>query len=172
MTSEHTPTRGTGTRRPEPVDERERSIANEASAVGMRAGIYAGLAVAVVAAVLGSLIVPLVLILLTGVPTWSAMLWARRRHVDLTDVAGRARLGVRVSVWAVIGTGMLLALGAMCWTIVTGSGLVTPPDLDVVGPQADGIGNSFARGAVVGGMVGVVLAVAATFWPRRRRDDA
>lgn len=172
MSTEHTSAGRAAARQAEPVDERERAVANEASAIGMRTGIYAGLAVAVVAAVLGSLVVPLVLILLTGVPTWTAMLWAGRRHVDLTDVAGRAHLGVRVSVWAVIGTGMLLALGAMCWTIFTGSALVTPPDIDVAGPAAEGIGSSLARGAVIGGMVGVVLAVAATFWPRRRCDGA
>ncbi|MGC5629645.1 hypothetical protein ACPYO6_15530 [Georgenia sp. Z1344] len=155
-------------------DEREHAVANEAAAVGMSAGIYAGLGIALVAAVLGSLVVPVVAVALTAIPSWTMMLWARRRGVDLAELAGRLPARQKTRVWAVAGVGLLLVLAALAWTLFTGDALVALPSVEVAGPDATGIAPSVARGAVIGGFAGLLVAVVTSYLPgrRRNRDDA
>lgn len=150
-------------------DEREQAVVNEASGVGMTAGIYTGVGVAVVAAAVGSLAVPLVILLLTAVPTWVTLLWARRHHVDLAALAESAPRARRATALTVVGLGLLLTLGAMAWTVFTGDGLVTLPTVEVAGPGASGIAASLTRGAVVGVAIGVVIFLVAALLRRPRR---
>lgn len=157
-------------------DERERAVFMEAATFGMTIGVLASLAVALVAAVLGSLLLPVVLIVLAGVPGWATMSYARRRGVDVTDLVGRVSLRERAGTIAVTFGGILLTLGAMAYTVFAGHGLVELPSVDVVGPDASGLAASMVRGAVIGAaggaIIGLVAATVGSRWRRRRTADA
>lgn len=79
------------------------------------------------------------------------------------------RLGTLVAVFG----GLLLTVGAMAVTVLTGSGLVSLPPLDVIGPDASGLAASLVKGAVIGalggGLIGLVMIPLAA---RRRRAAA
>ena len=170
MSTEPTPAPPARRRHTTHGDEREQAVVNEASAVGLVAGIGAGYLAALVAAILGSLLWPVVLVALSTVSSLVTLVRAQRRGVDMDELASRAPGRLRALVWAGIATTLLLTLAAMLYTLTTGHGLLTAPELQVAGPEASGVGASLARGAVIGGMVGVVIAVVASLRPRRRRD--
>jgi hypothetical protein len=95
---------------------------------------------------------------------------AERRFVDTgAIVAGAPARRTLVAATTVV-VGMLLALGAMAWTIHTGHGLLGLPDITVAGPDASGAAASLARGAVYGaaGAVVVLGVVVAVTTARRR----
>lgn len=145
-------------------DERERAVFMEATTFGYATTIYTGLTVALVAAVLGELLLPAVVLLLVGVPSWATIWYAGRRGVDVEELSGRAEGRVRTVVGAVVFGGIALALAAMAYTVFVGHGLVALPEIDLAGPDASGVMASLVRGAVIGGAGGllvgaVVLAV-------------
>lgn len=155
------------------TDERERAVFTEAATFGFGLGIYVNLAVALVAAVLGAVALPAVLLALLAVPSWTAMAYARRHGVDIEALADRAGLSVRLGTLVAVFGGLLLTVGAMAVTVLTGSGLVSLPPLDVIGPEASGLAASLVKGAVIGalggGLIGLVMIPLAA---RRRRVAA
>lgn len=137
-------------------DERERAVVNEAASYGFSVGTYANLVVALVAAVLGALALPAVLLVLTSVPALAAMAWAKRRGVDMEELAARGGPLSRLGPMVVVFAGVLLTIAAMGFTVFSGHGLVTIPVPDVTGPAVSGGLAGMARGAVVGALIGGV----------------
>lgn len=144
-----------------PGDERERAIAAKASSFGVVMGIYAGLLLALTTAVFGSLLVPVVIFILLGVSSWSAIWYAHRHHVDLHALASQAGAFAKASAFAAVAGGFLLILGAMAVTIFTGHPLIDLPAAELTGPNATGTGASFVRGAIIGGFLGCAGGLAA-----------
>lgn len=151
-------------------DERERTILTEASTFGFSISLYVNLAVALVAAVLGGLALPTVLLLLTAIPAWSMGWYAKQRDVDLEELAARAgpldRLGTLVTIFG----GILLTVGAMIFTILTGNGLVAIPEVVVTGPAASGVWASLVKGAAFGSLGGGVIGFFFLLVNQRRRS--
>lgn len=150
-------------------DERERAVLMEAATFGLTIGIFVNLGVALVASVLGALALPTVLILITAIPAWSMSWYSRRRKVDMEKLAFRGNPMDRVWTLVTVFGGMLLVVGAMVFTVFTGNGLVNLPTLDVIGPDASGIGASVVRGAAIGALAGLAIGLVAMLFAHRRK---
>jgi hypothetical protein len=152
------------------ADERESAVLGQTALTAIVVVIYASLVAAIGLALLGQLLAPAVFLLFAGLPAWVLMPLAERRFVDTgAIVAGAPARRTLVAATTVV-VGMLLALGAMAWTIHTGHGLLGLPDITVAGPDASGAAASLARGAVYGaaGAVVVLGVVVAVTTARRR----
>src|SRR5690606_23992459 len=95
------------------------------------------------------------------------------RHVELHDMVERVPPRQRRPTFAVVYGTMFLIVVAIGFTVWTGHGLITLPDIEVTGPHASGPAASMARGAVIGGAAGVlaVAAVGAVLARKRRRAN-
>ena len=155
-------------------DERERALFMESATFGMTIGIFASLAAAIVSAIFGALVLPVVLLLLAALVSWATMYYAKRRGVDVNELVGRVALRDRARTIVVTFGGIVLVLAAIAYTVFTGHGLVEPPDLDLIGPDASGVGASMVRGAVIGAFGGGLVGLVASIVGSRRRpaDDS
>lgn len=149
-------------------DERERAVFMEAATFGYAVATYVTIGVALVAAVFGTLLLPVVLLLVCGLPSLSAIWYAGRRGVDVDELAQRAAGGTKRTIGAIVFGGFALTLAAMAWTVFTGHGLVPLPEVDVAGPEASGMLASMVKGGVIGGAGGLLLA-AVTMAVKSRR---
>ncbi|WP_206515667.1 hypothetical protein [Georgenia faecalis] len=149
-------------------DERERAVFMEATAFGQTLAIYLGLAGALVAAVLGQLLVPVVLLALMWVPSVASIWYASRRGVDVADMGSRASRKTRAGVAASIFGGLVLTCGAMLYTLLVGHGLVPVPEVDLTGPEHEGVLRSALTGALVGGAGGALVGAVISARKRRR----
>ncbi|WP_127127609.1 hypothetical protein [Georgenia sp. SYP-B2076] len=150
-------------------DERERAVFMEASTFGLTLGIYVSITAAVVAAVLGQLLLPVVLLVVMAVPNWSTLWYARRKGVDIGEMASRADLRSRLRVTVTIIGGLILVAAAMLYTVVSSHGLITAPEVDLTG----GAALAMLKGALVGAVVGgVPAAVAGARKARRGRSHS
>lgn len=138
-------------------DERERAVFTESTTFGLTMGLYAALTSAVVLAVLGQVLLPVALLVITLVPALAAIWYAKRRGVDLSELADRAGARSTMVNVVVVGAGMALAFAAMTWTVWTGHGLVTVPAPDVT--PGEGFWGGLVQGAVVGGFLGSIGAI-------------
>ena len=153
-------------------DERERALFMESATFGMTVAIYVSLASALVAAVFGTLLLPVVLLVMAAVPSWATMYYAKRRGVDVNELVNRVSLRDKAGTLVVTFVGIVLVIGAMAYTIFTGHGLLRLPVLDLVGPDASGLGASLVRGGIIGAFGGAVVGlVAAAVGSRRRAGD-
>ena len=141
-------------------DERERAVFMEASTFGMTLGLYVSIAAAVVAAVLGQLLVPVVLLVVMMVPNWSTIWYAHRKGVDISELASRAGMRARVAISAFVFGGLLLVAAAMLYTVTTGHGLIALPYVDLGAEAAHSMVKGALVGAVAGGAIGGIFALA------------
>ena len=167
-------------------DERERAVVLEASTFGLTLGMCLSLGAALVAAVLGHVLLPGVLLAVMLLPNLSTAWYAQRRGVDIAELAER-RVRARTNdvrgtmifagmflarskdvLGSMVFTGMFLTFAAMAYTLFVGHGLVPAPEVDVTGPDASGFGAGLMRGAVIGGMAGLLVAAAVTELSSRR----
>ncbi|MPV36122.1 hypothetical protein [Georgenia subflava] len=147
-------------------DERERGVFMEASAFGVTIGIYASLLGAVVAAVLGQLLLPVVLVLATFVPSVAAMWYAGRRGVELEELARRGSLRDRLVHTLVVFGALVLVLASMLYTVFTGHGLIEVPAVEL--EATSGVLQSLVKGALIGGIGGGIVGVVMTARRSRR----
>lgn len=150
-------------------DERERAVMAEAATFGFTLGIYVNLAVALVAAILGALALPLVLLLVTTIPSWATTFYARRQHVDLEEISARGNPFARIGTLLTIFGAFILITAAMAWTVFTGSGILSLPTLDVIGPDATGFWASVVKGAAMGALGGLLLGPVIILVSQRRK---
>lgn len=154
-------------------DERERSVFMAAATFGMTLGMLTCLAVAVVAAVLGALLLPVVALILMGVPSWATISYARRRGVAVDELADRGTPGQKAWSMAIVFGGAVITMAAMAYTVFTGHGLVQVPSIEIAGPHAIGVAPSMVRGGIIGGAVGACLGLLAMIiGPRLRARRA
>ncbi|GAB3810623.1 hypothetical protein GCM10028820_00480 [Tessaracoccus terricola] len=151
-------------------DERERAVVTEAATFAIGISLFVNLAVALVAAVLGAIALPVVLIILAGSPALAMGWYAKQRSVDLNELASRITPTSRAGMLLAICVSFLLIIAAIGWTVFTGSGLVTIPVPDVIGPDATGIGASMMKGAVIGGLGGVLVGFVVMLLSKRRKQ--
>jgi hypothetical protein len=147
-------------------DERERAVFMESSSFGLTTALYLGLFGAIVSAVLGLVLVPVLLLAMVILPGAAAAWYARRRGVDLQQLAENA--GERSTMIALVsfGAGTVLTFGAMSYSVISGDPLLSPPSIDVT--FGDGFAGGAAQGALVGGMIGGLAAVAGVVHSYRR----
>lgn len=150
-------------------DERERSILMAAATFGMTLGMLACLLVAVVSAVFGALVLPVVAVVLMGVPSWAMLFYARRRGVDVEELANRSTARQKAWTMVVIFGGIMVTLAAMAYTAFAGHGLVVLPTLEVAGPKATGVVPGMVRGGIIGGAAGACLGLLAMILGPRMR---
>lgn len=138
-------------------DERERAVFMESSSFGLTTGLYAGLFSAVVASVFGLVLLPVVLLGLTALPSVAALWYARRRGVSLQKLAENS--GARSTMVNIIvcGAAMVLTFAAMTHTVLTGQPVLPAPSPEVTPGQ--GLLGGMAQGALVGGMLGGLAAI-------------
>ncbi|MFD1506424.1 hypothetical protein FE374_16465 [Georgenia yuyongxinii] len=153
-------------------DERERAVFMEASTFGTTIGTYLHLLGAVVAAALGQLLLPVVLVVLMGVPALATGWYASRRGVDISELAARAGTRTKALHIAIVFGALLLVLGAMLFTVSTGHGLVPVPEPDLLDPETRELLSSMVGGACVGGVIGGAGAGGWFLWKSRRRATA
>lgn len=139
-------------------DERERAVIMESNAFGLTAALYIGLLGALVAAAFGLILLPVALLVLTGMlPSLAALWYAKRRGVNpqkLAETAGARSTMVGVTVF---GIGMVLTSAAIAYTVFAGQPLLTPPRFDVT--PGEGFFGGMAQGAPIGGVIGGLAAI-------------
>ncbi|PYF98431.1 hypothetical protein SAMN05216184_11188 [Georgenia satyanarayanai] len=145
-------------------DERERAVFMAATTFGYMVTTYVSIAVALVAALFGQLLLPVVVLLLVGLPSWSAIWYSGRRGVDVTELAFRAEPRIKRTVGALTFGGFALVLAALAVTVFTGHGLLELPALDTSGAL-----GSMVKGGVVGGAGGLLVAAVAMAVQNHRR---
>lgn len=138
-------------------DERERAVFMEASSFGLTAALYAGLLSAFTASLFGFLLLPVVLLVVTLLPSGAAVWYARRRGVDVRKLAESAGARSTMVSIVVFGAVMVLTFAAMTYTVFTGSPLLPVPRIDVT--PGEGFFGGMAQGAVIGGMIGGLATV-------------
>lgn len=154
-------------------DERERSVLMAAATFGMTLGMLTCLVVAVVAAALGALLLPVVALMLMGVPSWAMIYYARRRGVAVDELADRGSPAQQAGSMALVFGGVVIALAGMAYTAFTGHGLVQLPSVEIAGPHASGVAPSMVRGGIIGGAGGACLGLLAMIiGPRLRARRA
>lgn len=147
-------------------DERERAVFMEASSFGLTTGLLAGVLGASVSALFGLVLLPIALLVVTLLPAGAAVWYAKRRGVDLQELADRAGARSTLVYAFVLGGGAVLTFAAMTWTVFTGEGLIPPPSVDVV--PGEGFLGGMAQGAVIGGVLGGLAAIVGTVLARRK----
>ncbi len=155
-------------------DERERAVFMEASSFGLTTALYAGLVSAFVASVFGFLLLPVVLLVVTLLPSGAAVWYARRRDVDVQKLAENAGARSTMVSIVVFGAMMTLTFAAMTYTVFAGHALLAAPRIEVT--PGEGFIGGMAQGAVVGGMIGGLAAVIGGVFSfrraRRHRDGS
>lgn len=149
-------------------DERERAVFMESSTFGLTTGLYVGVFAAVIASVFGLVLLPVALLVMTILP-WAAALWyARRRGVNLQELAESA--GARSTMVSILvhGTAMVLTFAAMAYTVFMGQPVLPAPSIEVI--PGEGFLGGMAQGAVVGGMLGGLAAIVAGVLSFRRAN--
>ena len=147
-------------------DERERAVFMEASSFGLTTALYAGLMSAFVASVFGFLLLPVVLLVVTLLPSGAAVWYARRRDVNVQKLAENAGARSTMVSTVVFGVMMVLTFAAMAYTVFAGQPLLPTPQLDVT--PGEGFFGGMAQGAVVGGMIGGLVAIIGSLFSFRR----
>ncbi|WP_105030443.1 hypothetical protein [Arthrobacter ruber] len=154
-------------------DERERAVFMESSSFGLTTGLYAGLVGALVASIFGAVLLPVVLLAVTILPSAAATWYAKRRDVHPRKLAENAGARSTMVGIVVFGAVMALTFAAMTYTVLTGAPLVPAPRLDVT--PGEGFLGGMAQGAVVGGIIGGLAAIVGGMLSfrraRRHRDD-
>lgn len=149
-------------------DERERAVFMESSTFGQTLGICLSLLAAFVAALLGQLLLPVVLVVMTSLPTFATIWYAGRKGVDVYALAERAdRRSGRLNLALVFG-GLLLTLAAMLYAFTSGQGIIPMPDFDPM----PSIVESLIRGALQGGIAGCVIGAVMMLWLARKSERA
>jgi len=138
-------------------DERERAVSMESSAFGLTAGLYVGLLAALVASLFGLILLPVVLLAVTVVPSVAALWYASRRNVNLQKLAENAGARSTMVGITIYGVAMVLTFTAMTYTVLTGEPMLPTPSLEVA--PGEGFLGGMAEGAVVGGMIGGLAAI-------------
>ncbi|MEX5270000.1 hypothetical protein [Kocuria sabuli] len=133
-------------------DERERAVFMEASSFGLTTGLFIGLLGALVASVFGLLLLPVVLLVLTVLPSAAALWYAGRRGVKLQELAENAGSRSTTVNTVVIGAAMVLTFAAMTYTVLTGHPVLPAPSLEAT--PGEGLLGGMAQGALIGGMLG------------------
>ncbi|WP_150309073.1 hypothetical protein [Planctomonas psychrotolerans] len=149
-------------------DERERAVFMESNAFGLTTGLYFGLAAALVAAAFGHVLLPVLLLATTIVPSMAASWYAKRRQVNMRRLAEDA--GARSTLVGIIvfGAAMVLTFAAMTYTVFSGQPLLSTPSFEVV--PGDGFFGGMAQGAVIGGMLGGLAAIVGGVHSYRRAN--
>jgi len=138
-------------------DERERAVFMESSSFGLTTGLYVGLLGAVVASMFGLVLLPVALLIVTVIPAFATLWYARQRGVDLQELAENA--GARSTMIGLVAysAAMVVAFAAMTYTVFTGEPVLHAPSLEVT--PGEGLLGGMAQGAVVGGMLGGLAAI-------------
>lgn len=147
-------------------DERERAVFMESSSFGLTTGLYAGLLIAFVTSLFGLLLLPAALLVVALLPSAAAVWYARRREVDVRELAENA--GARSTMVSVVifGAVMMLTFACMAYTIFGGHPLLPVPGLDVT--PGEGFLGGMVQGAPIGGMLGGFAAIIAGTLSYRR----
>lgn len=144
-------------------DERERAVFMESSAFGVTVGIFASIAAAFIAALLGQLILPAALIALSSVPSFAMIWYAKRRGVDISELAQRASGKSKAVIGAITYGGILLTVAAMYYTAWFGHGVIPLPELAPFSAESSEALRSVLTGGgiglVGGGILGIALAL-------------
>ncbi|WP_261624677.1 hypothetical protein [Nesterenkonia marinintestina] len=156
----------------EAADERERAVCTESGAFAASLTLYACLLGALASAVAGQVLVPLALLVVAMLPSYSMHWYCRRRGVEPFELLarrGRHRLGSAIFA----GGTIVLTCLAMGYTVARGQGLVPVPTgvVFVTDGLQEAAGTGMALGAAAGAVLGVV-AVALTVRGYRRRAEA
>ncbi|PPB50362.1 hypothetical protein C4K88_00090 [Arthrobacter pityocampae] len=149
-------------------DERERAVFMEASTFGLTTALYAGLVSAFLASVFGFLLLPVVLLVVTLLPSGAAVWYARRRNVNVQMLAETAGARSTMVSTVVFGAMMTLTFAAMAYTIFAGQPLLTISRIEVT--PGEGFFGGMAQGAVVGGMIGGLAAIIGSLLSFRRAN--
>lgn len=149
-------------------DERERVVSMESSSFGVTAGLYVGLLGALVTALFGLVLLPVALLVLAVLPAAAGWWYAKRRGVDTRQLADKA--GARSTMIGIVvyGAAMVLAFAAMTYTVFTGHPVLPAPSPDV--SPGEGFWGGMAQGAVVGGVLGGIAAIAGGVHSFRRAN--
>lgn len=153
-------------------DERERAVVMEASSFGLLMGVYGGLLSALVASVVGFVLLPLVLLAGTILPSAAALWYAKRREVSMEQLAETNAATTTMVHTVVFGAVGVLTFAAMTYTVFTGLGLLPVPRFDVT--SGEGAWGGAVRGGVIGGMLGslgVIIGGALSFRRAHRHSD-
>lgn len=147
-------------------DERQRSVFMEAGHFGLTIGLYLGLFVALMASVFGLLLLPVVLLLVTVLPSAATHWYARRRGVNINSLAERS--GARSTLVSIIVacSTVTLTFAGMSYTVFAGQPLVSPPSIGVT--PGEGLLGGMAEGAVVGGMLGGLAGIVGALFAHRK----
>lgn len=147
-------------------DERERAVMMESSSFGLTTGVYIGLLGAVVAAVFGLVLLPVVLLVMAVLPSFATLWYAKRRDVDMADLAEHAGARSTMVSSIICGVALILTFAAMTYTVFTGQAVTTVPTFEVA--PGEGFLGGMAQGAVIGGMLGGLAAIVAGVLSFRR----
>lgn len=149
-------------------DERERAVIMESGHFGMTVGLYVGLVGAFVASLFGLILLPVLLLVLTVLPSAAYQWYARKRGVDPNRLAEKSV--ARSTMWGfvIFGSGMALTFAGMACTVFAGQPLLTAPQLEVV--PGEGFLGGMAQGAVVGGILGGLATVVGGVLSYRRAN--
>ncbi|MCW2131596.1 hypothetical protein [Arthrobacter sp. VKM Ac-2550] len=149
-------------------DERERAVFMESSSFGLTTGLYLGVVGAVVASVFGLVLLPVALLVMTIIPSAAAHWYAKRRGVNMQELAEHAGSRSTMVGILVFGTAMVLTFAAMSYTVFTGQPILTAPSLEVI--PGEGFLGGMAQGAVAGGMLGGLAAIVGGILSFRRAN--
>lgn len=138
-------------------DERERAMLMESSTFGLASGVYVGLLGAVVASIFGLVLLSVALLVMAGLPVMAVLWYARRRDVDLQELADKAGARSTMISVVVLGVAMVLTFAAMASMVFTGQPMLPTPSLQVT--PGEGVLGGMIQGAVVGGMLGGLAAI-------------
>lgn len=149
-------------------DERERAVFMEASAFAITVSMMITLGIGLVAATLGLLLLPATMLAITFAPSLALSVYAKRKGVDITELASQASKRQQITVSVLIFTAFALTMLAMLWTMYFGTGLIDVTFPDVAGDGSPGLSGSVAIGALVGGALGGLGQFVAMRVKRRR----
>lgn len=146
-------------------DEREQSVLNAGGMHGMYIGMCLCLFTALVFALFGHVLVPMVLIFLTAIPSLVMFSHAEKRGVDAFAVLARSRSRAAGATNAASLAILLLIAAAMFYTTFTGAGLL---EFQVDHTWASRF-SSAANGVAIGAGLGAVLGYLGAVWAVRSR---
>lgn len=149
-------------------DERERAVFMEAGHFGLTIGLYLGLLVAMVAAAFGLILLPVVLVFVTVLPSAATHWYARRRGVHLNALAEKS--GARSTLISIVATCsvMMLTFAAMAYTVFAGQPLIPLPSIEVT--PGEGFFGGMAEGATIGGILGGLAGVVGAIFAYRKAN--
>lgn len=149
-------------------DERERAVFTESSSFGLTTALYAGYLGAVIASLFGLILLPVALLLVVNLPAAAATWYAKRRNVNLRDLAEKAGARSTMLNGVFFSVAMAATCAALAYTVFTGHSVLPTPSL--AGLSEVAFFRGLAQGAVVGGMIGALAALVGSVFSYRRAN--